>query len=538
MFKKISYIFLTVFILQMIPFASSHAASSTFIEGFENGGFDKLWSYELASKASGQIVKDNSATGDYSLRIEVNKNDPDVFGRKRAEINLSSENPLEEHWYSVSIFLPKDGKENYALDNDCPESLIQWHNTPDKGEEWTSSPLALETYGGNYIISRLWDDAALSTDAEIIRKGNRKEYTIGSIEEDKGKWVRWTFHVKWGWKVSQKPILEVYKNGTKVLDCSGLPNTTNDKKGVYMKVGVYKWGWSSDLSNSVVSKRVVYYDDVTIDNAAEIEKCKRNNSFAANTVQARFYDAFENGRVNDSWGTEYTKPISASIVSNNAVADKKLLRFELNRNDPDVCGDKRSLIKLDYEQQLEEHWYSFNIFLPEKGDEDYKNDTNSAEGLLIWENKPDEGDKETVPPLSLQTVNGHYMIKRFWDDSENSDLQQLINKGYYSESDLGSYSEDKGKWVKWVFHVKWGWEKSQNPKLEVFKDGVMVLNCNGLPNTYNDKSGVRLKVGINKWDWSVPNSSSVLSKRVVYFSSISIDNNSDIPNSKQVFASK
>jgi len=35
----------------------------------------------------------------------------------------------------------------------------------------------------------------------------------------------------------------------------------NDTRGVYAKLGVYKWPWDANPVKSIATKRVVYFDD-------------------------------------------------------------------------------------------------------------------------------------------------------------------------------------------------------------------------------------------------------------------------------------
>lgn len=256
---------LFVLILSSIVFETTSAqqlTASTKTDSFENN-LSNIWSKEMSNTSySGALSTNYSVDGNYSYRIELHKGD----SLPRSEIKLNSEQPLEEHIYKFNILLPKGTEEDYKIDPNSSEILAQWHNTPDQNEPWTSPPLALRTKNGHYYLDRLWDDAQISSNTGIYRKGNYATYDLGSYEGDKGKFVEWKFHVKWGWLASQKPILEVYKNGVKILDCSGKPNTTNDKKGVYMKLGIYKWEWgpSYTVTPSILTKRVVYYDNVTI----------------------------------------------------------------------------------------------------------------------------------------------------------------------------------------------------------------------------------------------------------------------------------
>ncbi len=68
-----------------------------------------------------------------------------------------------------------------------------------------------------------------------------------------------------------------------------------------------------------------------------------------------------------------------------------------------------------------------------------------------------------------------------------------------------------------------GWYR-KNPKIKVYKDGVLILNLDGLPNTMNDQKGVNQQFGIYKWEWdgSDPSCISRLTKRVIYFDDVSV----------------
>lgn len=228
-------------------------------EGFENDLSSWYWYKETAGLPHSQTFNsDIKKTGNKSLRIELKKDDPEVANSKRCEIMLRSEEPLEEHWYGVSIFLPNSENEDFKYDDEH-EILMQWHTSPDVGEENVSPPLSLTTYKGRYIIAQNTDEGRFSKQFNpyTLKSFNTD---IGEYENDKGKWVDWVFHVKWGWLADQNPILEVYKNGVLVCERNGMPNCMNDKKGVYLKLGIYKWSWKG-VSNSIVNNRVVYYDD-------------------------------------------------------------------------------------------------------------------------------------------------------------------------------------------------------------------------------------------------------------------------------------
>ncbi len=237
----------------------------------QGGSFEEWlgnsWYREMPDTTySGTMSNTYTLDGKPSLRFELRKSDPNVNGNKRSAIAIAKrEQPLEEHIYSFSTLLPKGGDEDYGIDPAGSEILAQWQNVPDPGEVWGMPALALLLDpDGSYYLSRVWDDAAISTRDDILKKGQRVHYNLGSWVEDKGKFVNWTFHVKWGWLASHEPLLEIYKDGVELLDLKGLPNKTNDQLGVYLKLGVCKWNWAQPDDKSVLTKRVVYYNNVSI----------------------------------------------------------------------------------------------------------------------------------------------------------------------------------------------------------------------------------------------------------------------------------
>jgi len=71
---------------------------------------------------------------------------------------------------------------------------------------------------------------------------------MGNIE--KGKWTGISY--KW----SHKPdgLLEVWKDGKLVVRKTG-PNTYNDEKGPFLKMGIYKPHWKSKPKRSKTTKQ-------------------------------------------------------------------------------------------------------------------------------------------------------------------------------------------------------------------------------------------------------------------------------------------
>lgn len=253
---------------KIVSSISSPVIKPVLDESFENG-LGNEWLREMANDTySGTISTKYAREGTHSYRMELRKTDTFVAEGKRSEITtIEPASVTGEYIYNFSVLLPEGGSEDYELDPKCGEIFAQWHNTPDPGEEWTFPPLALRTGGnGHYILECFWDEDPISTCQKRVVEGKTASYNLGSYLDDKGKWVDWTFHVKWGWQVSQHPIIQVFKNGTKVFELKNEPNTTNDNEGLRMQIGMYKWEWGQiDIINeSILTDRVIYFDNVFI----------------------------------------------------------------------------------------------------------------------------------------------------------------------------------------------------------------------------------------------------------------------------------
>lgn len=184
-------------------------------------------------------VNTTARTGSYSTRYELRKTDAMVgYGKRSEALRYSRSEPVVkvERWYAASYYLPSD----YVTDA-APEGVTQWHTNIG------SPPLSLWTQNGQWRITRF---------------GN-KQTIVGNYE--KNKWTDFVFHVKWS--TGSDGLIEVWKNGVKVLTFNGATILSGTTYGAYMRTGIYKWPWNP--TSSIVSsttKRVIYVDDVRIGN--------------------------------------------------------------------------------------------------------------------------------------------------------------------------------------------------------------------------------------------------------------------------------
>jgi hypothetical protein len=254
------FIFATCILVSFPQSASSQKGNGTmetlYLESkFEERDALSQWSLEVCRKDAITVSKVISRKGKYSLRFEFSKSDPLQYnGYVRAELRQNFKtDETGENWYGFSHYLPKD----FILDP-VPEVIAQWHEIPDRhlGEDWRSPPISLEIKNGHYYVKVLWASNPVNTNRT---KDGELFYDLGPV--DKRKWTDWVFHIKF--RYDSTGILEVWKNKEKILFREG-PNSFNDQRFPYFKIGIYKWGWASGGKQSPESTRVVYFDEIRV----------------------------------------------------------------------------------------------------------------------------------------------------------------------------------------------------------------------------------------------------------------------------------
>ena len=162
--------------------------------------------------------------------------------------------------------------------------------------------------------------------------------------------------------------------------------------------------------------------------------------------------------------------------------------------------------------------YSFDIKLSDiQGEFD---DDISPDILAQFHASANPDGTNFSAPLSLMARNGNFIIDINWDDYYKTSNVQIAQKGNNASINLGRY--EKGKWYNFTFKVKWGWHKALKPMLEIYQDGVLVVDRPYLPNCMNNSNGIYFKVGVYKYDWKNSNTQSTTTKRVVYYRNVKV----------------
>jgi hypothetical protein len=81
---------------------------------------------------------------------------------------------------------------------------------------------------------------------------------------------------------------------------------------------------------------------------------------------------------------------------------------------------------------------------------------------------------------------------------------------------MGPQSGDKGYWVRWTLHYRPD-AIGRNSATDLYKNDVLVMSANGVPNAYPGDDAAYIRTGVDK-SWS----GSELSQRSVYFGDIAI----------------
>ena len=246
------------------PAIGSAASSSLLFEGnFEQDG---LANYVViggspavsadrargGSRALKSVIDYGAMTGTFdSVRTETKPNDPPDGPY------IKSGRPIigQDYWYGFSIFLPAD----FVPSSDW-EIVTQWHVDPDSAEERKRNPpMTITTTDGRWRMRSSWDDSPITqkdANGNWVYGGTNR-YDLGPYQT--GVWTDWVVHVKWSYK--DDGVLEVWKDGVKVISQLKTPNCYNDIKGPYIKFGIYK-GWTSGSSPEPgITKRVLYHDE-------------------------------------------------------------------------------------------------------------------------------------------------------------------------------------------------------------------------------------------------------------------------------------
>ena len=224
-----------------------------------SSGFKSVYQTNFGSEIDRNLMLQQPAPG--SMRIEsaacqpvqralrVSIRQQDDYSRvangvPRAEISFAGRFVFEagrEYLVRWSTCLPAD----FRFDTKQPEGIGQIHEGAPQG----SPPWGMNLAGDRYQVQ--------------LRDGNRVQTRdIGSAAQDRGRWVRWMLHYRPD-SSGANAIMELDKDGARILSANGIPNSYPNDNRAYFKIGIYKWWWKERPTD--VSERTIFFGDVAVE---------------------------------------------------------------------------------------------------------------------------------------------------------------------------------------------------------------------------------------------------------------------------------
>lgn len=157
-------------------------------------------------------------------------------------------------------------------------------------------------------------------------------------------------------------------------------------------------------------------------------------------------------------------------------------------------------------EQRADCWYALSIFVPE----DWQPDTQ-AELWVQWVLGKTAVGEVGGPSLAIYVYGDRYRVRKRWGPGAER----------YDNMWRGDVLADRGRWVDWVFHVRWS--PGEDGRIEVWRDGEQVVSDNG-PNCVGADYAPYFKFGIYKWPWkrSAEDAPSAVTRREIYFDEIRV----------------
>ena len=233
-----------------------------------------------------------------------------------------------------------------------------------------------------------------------------------------------------------------------------------------------------------------------------------------------FHEGFEDDFGHWLWETISTG--ETEISTNHARAGDASARVELNfRGD---TSHREELMLHGIAGRDTERWVAFSMLLPKGGDEDWAVDSKSNDILFQIHAFPDPDGTWVVPPISMNSSDGDWMIFLAVDADPT-----LVDGEYDFIGDVWRAPYETGVWTDWVYHFKFDHRRAgseddrPNGFLEVWKDGEQVLDRHGIQLGQNDVGASNFKTGVYKTRWRQHRDAETdVSRRVLYVDEIRI----------------
>jgi hypothetical protein len=209
------------------------------------------WSF----KTSDSVSRIGGSSGRFELR--VTDPSPQPNDSKRSQIIWNGlAKPTGAVWYAISIYVPA-----WLGTDPAPEDLFDLHDKmPNNGSSNWTNPFGVWNKNGRWVCHVTYDSLDISEDlGQSIRN---TEFDLAAVVP--GQWVDWVLHTNYSCEDSG--YVELYMNGTKVVDYKGRCAYRGALPDPYFKFGIYKWPWAISGFNpaSTTTTRTFYFDNFKV----------------------------------------------------------------------------------------------------------------------------------------------------------------------------------------------------------------------------------------------------------------------------------
>ncbi len=221
----------------VLALAATGCESPVFEDSFEGDTVDQgKWIVDAHDRCDLTVTQAEALDGSRSLRIGApNGLRCEIVPRlhSRFMAKFLREPFGEERWYRFSVFVADLGDQGPTDDLGENTIIAQWHSSPDmlpRQEIGRGPPLALRIHSGRWGITYGSDPRFRSVSQFMANNW----HWLGPVET--GRWIDWTFRMVWSY--GEDGITDVWRDSELVMQSKG-PNTFNDLRGVYLKLGLY-----------------------------------------------------------------------------------------------------------------------------------------------------------------------------------------------------------------------------------------------------------------------------------------------------------
>jgi rhamnogalacturonyl hydrolase YesR len=212
-------------------------------EDFESGEF----SLTLSGNSPKVIKVADARDGQYVMKSKITPSSENSYRTEASSRNKLVFEVGEEYWVGISIKLDEDFLAGSFHDQGI---VLQWHYF-----DWLhpevrdAQPLLLRYIGKDTII----------VENEVLQE------TMARVPADIGEWVDYIFHYKID---DQNGIIQVWRNGERIVDWKGDNHQIEKHDGAYLKFGLYsaQYNPKKDFYQpmSEGNSRTVYHDELRI----------------------------------------------------------------------------------------------------------------------------------------------------------------------------------------------------------------------------------------------------------------------------------